>query len=65
LERPDWFPVFDILPELAQESKKRIFDFASTTNSLVLGQHFPPFPNLGYILKSGVGWHWQPIEQDN
>lgn len=61
LERPDWFPVFDILPELAGESKKNIFDLAALTKSLVLGQHFPPFPNLGLVVKNEIGWTWQPI----
>lgn len=62
LERPDWLPIFDILPELAGVSKDRIFDLAATTRSLVLGQHFPPFPNLGYIVKKEIGWLWQPLE---
>jgi glyoxylase-like metal-dependent hydrolase (beta-lactamase superfamily II) len=62
LERPNWLPVFDILPEVAQTSKQRIFDLAAATRSLVLGQHFPPFPNLGYILKEEIGWRWNPIE---
>jgi glyoxylase-like metal-dependent hydrolase (beta-lactamase superfamily II) len=56
LERTDWFPVFDILPDLASVSKNRIFDLAATTKTLVLGQHFPPFPNLGYIVKKETGW---------
>jgi glyoxylase-like metal-dependent hydrolase (beta-lactamase superfamily II) len=63
LERPDWAPVFDILPELAGVSKHHIFDLAAMTKSLVLGQHFPPFPNLGYIVKQEPGWRWQPIKQ--
>jgi len=62
LERPDWLPVYDILPELARVSKNKIFDLAAATKSLVLGQHFPPFPNLGYITKKEIGWLWQPIE---
>lgn len=61
LERPDWFPVYDILPELAKVSKNRIFDLAAETKSLVMGQHFPPFPNLGHIIKQEVGWEWHPI----
>ena len=66
LERPDWFPVYDILPEVAKASKSHIFDLAAETRSFVLGQHFPPFPNLGYISKQEPGWKWQPIkiEQD-
>ena len=61
LERPDWVPIYDILPEIANTSKHRIFDLAAQTNSLVLGQHFPPFPNLGHIRKQEAGWIWQPI----
>jgi len=64
LERPDWLPVFDILPELASMSKNLIFDLAAATKSLVLGQHFPPFPNLGHITKKEIGWLWQPIETE-
>jgi glyoxylase-like metal-dependent hydrolase (beta-lactamase superfamily II) len=61
LERPDWIPVFDIRPDLAMVSKTYVFDLAAETKSLVLGQHFPPFPNLGYIAKQEIGWIWQPI----
>jgi glyoxylase-like metal-dependent hydrolase (beta-lactamase superfamily II) len=64
LERPDWLPIYDILPELASVSKHLIFDFAAATQSLVLGQHFPPFPNLGHIVKKEIGWRWQPIETE-
>lgn len=64
LERPDWIPVFDIQPPLAQISKQHIFDLAATTKSLVLGQHFPPFPNVGHILRNEVGWKWQPIQKE-
>jgi len=61
LEHPDWLPVFDILPEKAAISKQRIFDWAAEARALVLGQHFPPFPNLGTIKKQNNGWFWQPI----
>jgi hypothetical protein len=29
----------------------------------VVGQHFPPFPSLGYVAKQGEGWQWQPIKK--
>jgi glyoxylase-like metal-dependent hydrolase (beta-lactamase superfamily II) len=62
LEHPDWLPVFDILPEQAAASKRRIFNLAASTGSWVLGQHFPPFPNLGHVVKNGGEWEWQPVE---
>ena len=60
LAHPDWVPVFDILPEPAAASKRRIFDLAASTGSWVLGQHFPPFPNLGHVVKKEIGWEWRP-----
>ena len=62
LERPEWTPVFDILPEQASASKRRIFDRAAEEEALVFAHHFPPFPNLGYDRKQEQGWRWQPID---
>lgn len=64
LEFPAWVPIYDILPEKAAASKRRIFDLAAEEKALVMGQHFPPFPSLGYVVKQGEGWQWQPIEVD-
>ena len=63
LEHPDWVPVFDILPEEAAASKRRIFDRAAEQQALVFAHHFPPFPNLGHVRKHGAGWQWQPIQR--
>jgi glyoxylase-like metal-dependent hydrolase (beta-lactamase superfamily II) len=62
LEHPEWTPVFDMLPEQASASKRRIFDLAAEETALVFAHHFPPFPNLGHVHKRERGWHWQPIE---
>ncbi len=51
LENPDWLPIYDILPEKAAESKQAIFDMAANRQALVIGQHFPTFPNLGTVRK--------------
>lgn len=60
LTHPDWLPVFDILPDEAAASKRRIFDLVSEEEALVMGQHFPPFPSLGHVTKEEHGWCWQP-----
>jgi glyoxylase-like metal-dependent hydrolase (beta-lactamase superfamily II) len=65
LEHPEWTPIYDILPEQAADSKHRIFDRAAEEKSLVIGQHFPPFPSLGYVVKRGEGWQWQPLETNS
>ena len=62
LEHPDWLPIYDIVPEKAAVSKRRIFDLAAEERAWVMGQHFPPFPSLGHVVKKGEGWQWQPIE---
>jgi glyoxylase-like metal-dependent hydrolase (beta-lactamase superfamily II) len=62
LEHPDWLPIYDLVPEKAEVSKHRIFDLAAEEKAWVIGQHFPPFPSLGHIVKKGKGWQWQPIE---
>lgn len=62
LEYPEWTPIYDIIPELASASKRRIFDWAAEEKMWVIGQHFPPFPSLGHVVKKGEGWQWQPIE---
>jgi glyoxylase-like metal-dependent hydrolase (beta-lactamase superfamily II) len=62
LEHPDWLPIYDILPEEAAASKRWIFDWAAAEKALVMGQHFPPFPSLGTVVKQGEGWWWRSIE---
>jgi glyoxylase-like metal-dependent hydrolase (beta-lactamase superfamily II) len=61
LEHPEWLPIYDILPDQAARSKQTIFDRAADTGAWVIGQHFPPFPSLGHIIKKEDGWQWQPI----
>ena len=59
LEHPDWLPIYDILPKEAASSKYAIFDRAAEMRALIVGQHFPPFPSLGTVIKKGKGWQWQ------
>ena len=61
LEHLDWLPIYDILPEKAAASKRRIFDYAADERLWVIGQHFPPFPSLGHIARQGDGWKWMPV----
>ena len=61
LEYPEWAPAFDLSPEQAAVSKRRIFNRAAEEHALVFGHHFPPFPNLGHVHKLETGWQWRPI----
>jgi glyoxylase-like metal-dependent hydrolase (beta-lactamase superfamily II) len=62
IERPDLRPVVDIMPDLADASKRRLCDLITEKNAWVLAQHFSPFPSLGHIIKKGEGWQWQPVQ---
>jgi glyoxylase-like metal-dependent hydrolase (beta-lactamase superfamily II) len=64
LKYPEWTPVFDVSPEQAAASKRRIFDRAAEEEALVFAHHFPPFPNLGHVHKKDDGWLWQPMETE-
>jgi glyoxylase-like metal-dependent hydrolase (beta-lactamase superfamily II) len=59
---PDLVGVYDILPEERVATRHRIFDWAAAEQILVIGQQFSPFPSLGYVVKKGEGWQWQPVE---
>jgi glyoxylase-like metal-dependent hydrolase (beta-lactamase superfamily II) len=63
IEHPDWLPdpVFMLDPEQYRATARRLFDRAVTREALVLGMHFPPFPCLGHVVKSGEGLLWQPV----
>lgn len=61
LEHPDWLPVYDILPAQAAATKSHLLNTAAEEHALVFAHHFPPFPNLGYVVKQGDHWQWQPL----
>ncbi len=60
LEQPEWYCVFDLAPERAVASRRRLMDRAAVDNALVLAFHFP-FPSLGHVVPKGDGWRWHPI----
>jgi hypothetical protein len=49
-------------PDEAVMSKPRLFNRASSEKALLFAHHFPPFPNIGYISKRGIGWEWRPVQ---
>ena len=58
-QRPEWSPMYDSLPDVAAETRRRIFEKAATENLLVLAYHHP-FPGLGHIARDGDAFVWQP-----
>lgn len=64
LEHPDWYPIWDLEPERALATKRRLFDRAAADHALVLAFHFPPFPSIGHVSKQARGWRWQSLVPD-
>lgn len=59
LEHPEWFFIYDAVPELAVESRRRLFGRAADERLQIFSNHFP-FPGLGYVLRAGEGFHFVP-----
>lgn len=58
LARPDWHCVFDIDPEQAAATRKRVFDMLATERIPVVGYHMP-FPSVGYVERlPSSGYRW-------
>lgn len=62
LEYPEWYSIYDTLPEESAATKRRIFDRAASQKTLVMAQHFAPFPSLGTVIRKRGGWLWKPAE---
>lgn len=62
LQHPEWFSVFDVLPEQIVVTRRDLLNKAMIEKTMVLAFHFP-FPGLGYVVPQGEAWEWQPIER--
>lgn len=59
IERPDWRMVFDLAPDQAAATRRRVLEGAAAEGILVHAFHFP-FPGLGHVVREGTGLRWQP-----
>jgi glyoxylase-like metal-dependent hydrolase (beta-lactamase superfamily II) len=56
---PDWFPMFDMDPTMAVETRKRLLDRAATDRIQVVGYHFD-MPATGRVERAGTGYRLVP-----
>lgn len=56
---PTWQAVFDGDPQMATETRIKLFDRAIADKAVIAGYHFG-FPNAGTISKDGSGYVFQP-----
>lgn len=57
---PDWTAAFDIDPQRAVATRKRLLDEAADKRTLLFFFH-APFPGLGYVTRNGAGYDYLPM----
>jgi len=64
LAHQDWLSDFDAYPDIAVQTRSRLFSFAEREQALVFVPHFA-YPGLGYLVSEGESWRWQPLNGQN
>ncbi len=59
VKNPEWAAAFDHVPDLAVETRKKLFDRAIADKAMVAGYHWG-LPNVGTIAKDGSGYAFTP-----
>jgi glyoxylase-like metal-dependent hydrolase (beta-lactamase superfamily II) len=59
LARPDWTIRYDGDSVQGRATRKAELDALATSHERVFAPHFP-YPGVGYIVKAGDGYSWQP-----
>lgn len=62
---PEWHLMFDQDPQLAEKTRRKVYDMLVADRMRVQGFHYP-FPALGYVEKDGNGYRlipapWSPV----
>ncbi|MEX0590801.1 MAG: MBL fold metallo-hydrolase [Xanthobacteraceae bacterium] len=60
VRNPGWHVVFDTDPQLAEASRRKLYDMVAADRTLITGYHWP-FPATGYIEKDGNGYRLHPM----
>lgn len=63
--RPDWHAGYDQVGDLAEQTRRRIYDMIIAEKLTVQGFHYP-FPGIGHLEKSSEGYRvvpapWNPV----
>jgi glyoxylase-like metal-dependent hydrolase (beta-lactamase superfamily II) len=60
VRNPGWHLMFDQDPQMAEATRRKLYDMVSSEKALLQGFHYP-FPALAYIEKSGTGYREVPV----
>lgn len=61
LRNPGWHVIFDMDAEMAEATRRRVFDRLAADGTLAVGYHWP-FPAMGRVLREGDGYRVAPVE---
>jgi glyoxylase-like metal-dependent hydrolase (beta-lactamase superfamily II) len=61
LANPGWHLVFDMDADLAEKTRRELFDRVASDRIRCVGYHFP-FPANGYVVKETEGYRFVPAE---
>jgi glyoxylase-like metal-dependent hydrolase (beta-lactamase superfamily II) len=57
---PGWHAFFDQIPDMAEATRRKVYDMLVAEKMLVQGFHYP-FPGMAYVEKSGSGYREIPV----
>jgi glyoxylase-like metal-dependent hydrolase (beta-lactamase superfamily II) len=60
LDESAWSPSFDWDTRQSVPTRRSLFELAASEQLLTLAFHYP-FPGLGYIIRAGEHFSWQPV----
>jgi len=56
---PEWTMAYDVHPDQAIITRRKLFEQASAERTLLMGYHLP-FPGVGHVKTDGPGYIWVP-----
>ena len=58
---PGWHAFYDHIPELAETTRRKVYDMLAAERLMVQGFHYP-FPSVGHVEKTATGYREVPIQ---
>lgn len=60
VRNPGWHAMFDHIPDMAEATRRKVYDMLATDRVMVQGFHYP-FPAMAYIEKTASGYREVPV----
>jgi glyoxylase-like metal-dependent hydrolase (beta-lactamase superfamily II) len=57
---PGWHAFFDQIPDMAEATRRKVYDMLVVEKMMVQGFHYP-FPSVAYVEKAGSGYREIPV----